>query len=202
MYQKPLKEFAKIVAQSKSMPTREESLNFYHVHLVGPEMRWSKKAIWSGWKGTPISCLYSISLWDDCPHNNDYSEKYPSLSTVPGRGSIYFCFSSKFVLRTSHYFQELVTSWCLWKYFPIEAEWIRPWCRGTRKFIWNSPPTMECLYTYFFFRSTNSYVVLVLLGDVKSNDLFFEQKNPSTKWSYISTLWVFPKIMVPPNHLF
>ena len=50
MYQKALKEFAKIVAQSKSMPTREESLNFYHVHLVGPEMRWSKKAIWSGWK--------------------------------------------------------------------------------------------------------------------------------------------------------
>ncbi len=154
-------------------------------------------------KSTPISCLYSISLWDDCPHNCDYSEKYPSLATVPGRGSIYSCFSSKFVLRTSHYFQELVTSWCLWKYFPIEAEWIRPWCRGTRKLIWNSPPTMECLYTYFF-RSTNSYVVLVLLGDVKSNDIFFLNRKtlPSTKSSYISTLWVFPKIMVPPNHLF
>lgn len=156
--------------------------------MVGPEMRWSKKNNMIRMKSTSISCVYSISLWDDCP-SPQWLLREISI-TFHGsweRISILYMLqiSAKCVLRTSQ-FQELVASWCL--FYGSTSQWKQDGfthqCRG-------SPPQIHkkkhghkcngmcvCVCVPLFIRSTHSFQLYVWTPRwwYKSNDDFFLTK--------------------------
>ena len=146
-------------------------------------------------KSTTISCLYSISLWDDCPHHSDYSEKYPSLSTVPGRGLYCICFkypqnvswehhNSRSLSRVDAFFFNEI-------YFPMEAGWIRPTNAGVH------PPQFKkkhgrkcngmcvCVYHFLFDPPIPSSCMFGPKGDDISRMMIFflKQELALFKWS-------------------
>lgn len=113
------------------------------------------------------------------PHHSDYSEKYLSLSTVPGRGSVNFiCF--KYLQ-----FQELVASWRLffqWNILPNGSRMDSTHqCRGSpppnsRKNMATNVTECVCVCTTFY--SIHPFLPVVCLGPkvmiyCKSNDDFF-----------------------------
>ena len=158
-------------------------------------MRSSKKNNMIRMKSTTISCLYSISLWDDCPHHSDYSEKYPSLSTVPGRGSVNFiCFkypqnvswehhNSRSLSRVDAFFFNEI-------YFPMEAGLIRPTKAGVHPPKFTQKHGHKCNGMFgvsLFIRSTHSPTLYVWTPrwwyTVSQMMIFFNTNLALFKWS-------------------